>query len=274
MQSNYIVLCQKKRMGCCGDEEDDEMTKQLIPAVEEAGPSGTDAHGSTIIISPMNSNFSALASRDILRCIFERLQLSDLARAACVCRGWKEVASDREMQARAFMSPWKLKHVIGSPSSGSFWRDNSLSRFAISHRLLRADTVAGLAVRYSVQVMDIKRLNNMMSDHGIYSRERLLIPVSNPEILQDGTCYIEMDTCAKREVAVFYLEGAPVGKISYLTNKMTERGKKKILESMKRSMHVDDGTAEYYLSISNGDPRAAFSEFSEDLQWEQHTRSP
>ena len=57
--------------------------------------------------------------------------------------------------------------------------------------------------------MDIKRLNNMMSDHGIYSRERLLIPVSKSEILINSTCYIELDTHAKREVAVLYLDGGP-----------------------------------------------------------------
>lgn len=59
--------------------------------------------------------------------------------------------------------------------------------------------------------MDIKRLNNMMSDHGIYSRERLLIPISKPELLMNGTCYIELDTYAKREVAVLYLDGGPAG---------------------------------------------------------------
>ncbi|XP_058073713.1 F-box protein At1g55000 [Magnolia sinica] len=277
-------------MGCCGDD-DDEILKHLIPdeedpfagtlknrlntagAPEDSGTGGilSDAF---IVISPLNSNFSALISRDILRSIFERLPLPDLARAACVCRLWNSIASDREMQARAFKLPWKLKDVVGNPSSGSFWRDNGLGRFAISHRLARGDTVAGLAVRYSVQVMDIKRLNNMMSDHGIHSRERLLIPISKPDILLDGTCYIELDAYAKREVAVLYLEGAPDSKVSYLANRMTGRGKRRILNSMKRSMRVDDGTAEYYLSITNGDPRAAFSEFSEDLRWEQQARAP
>ncbi|RWR72662.1 F-box protein [Cinnamomum micranthum f. kanehirae] len=259
-------------MGCCGEEED-EILKHLLIS-DDGAPTAGNSDAGTSIISPLNSNFSALASGDILRCIFERLPLTDLARASCVCRSWHAVASDPEMQIRAFTSPWKLKHLVGIPSSPTFWRDNSLRRFAISHRLLRGDTVAGLAVRYSVQVMDIKRLNNMMSDHGIYSRERLLIPVSKPEILIGGTCYIELDAYAKREVAVLYLEGAPQGKISYLAKKMTETGKKRILESMRRSMQVDDGTAEYYLSISNGDPRAAFSEFSEDLRWEQQARAP
>lgn len=118
--------------------------------------------------------------------------------------------------------------------------------------------------------MDIKRLNNMMSDHGIYSRERLLIPISKPDILINAICYIELDSYAKREVAVLYPEGRPDKKLNYVSNKISsEQGKKRVIDSLKRSMQIDDGTAQYYLSISDGDPRAAMSEFSEDLRWER-----
>lgn len=118
--------------------------------------------------------------------------------------------------------------------------------------------------------MDIKRLNNMMSEHGIYSRERLLIPISNPEMLVDSTCYIEVDSHAKREVAVLYLDGGPDRNLNSLLHRLsTERGKKRVIDSLKRSMHVDDGTALYYLSISNGDPRAALTQFSDDVRWER-----
>lgn len=123
--------------------------------------------------------------------------------------------------------------------------------------------------------MDIKRLNNMMSDHGIYSRERLLVPISKPELLYNSTCYIELDVHAKREVAVLYLEGGPDQKAGYLGNRpITDGARRKILDSVKRSMQVDDGTAEYYLSVSDGDPRAAMLQFSEDLRWEQRMRGP
>lgn len=219
----------------------------------------------------MNSNIEALACKDVLRTIFENLHLADLARAACVCRLWFSLASDREMQIRAFRSPWKLKKVIGNPSSSGFWRDNGLGRFAISHRLARGDSVASLAVKYSVQVMDIKRLNNMMSDHGIYSRARLLIPVSNPDLLIGGTCYIELDAYANREVAVLYLEGGPDQMVNCPNRLSSDRGKRRIIDSLKRSMQVDDGTAQYYLSVSDGDPRAALMEFSKDLSWERQS---
>ncbi|KAM1059466.1 hypothetical protein TB1_023521 [Malus domestica] len=63
---------------------------------------------------------------------------------------WSSVASDQEIVAKAFKVPWNLKEVIGKPASSSFWRDNSIGKFAISHRIVRGDTVASLAVKYSV----------------------------------------------------------------------------------------------------------------------------
>ena len=63
--------------------------------------------------------------------------------------------------------------------------------------------------------MDIKRLNNMISNYGIYSRETLLIPISNPDILVNGQC--------------LYIEGGPNGNSSHMLNKMTtEQGKRKV----------------------------------------------
>uniref|UniRef100_A0A9I9CIT9 Lipoxygenase n=1 Tax=Cucumis melo TaxID=3656 RepID=A0A9I9CIT9_CUCME len=200
-------------MGCCCDQDDDvEILRHLNPSPPVHSPplQPPPADHSTAILSPMNSHFFALSCRDILRLIFEHLSIPDLARSSCVCRLWHSVASDQEIVAGAFKAPWKVKDVVGKPSSWSFWRDNCLGKFAISHRILRGDSLASLAVKYSVQVTDIKRLNNMMSDHGIYSRERLLIPIGNPNILINSICYIEMDAIAKREVAVLYLDGIPM----------------------------------------------------------------
>ncbi|XP_031103645.1 F-box protein At1g55000 [Ipomoea triloba] len=261
-------------MGCCCDEEEEQLFQplnppQTLPTDSSSSVTTTD-YGGDAVISPMNSNFCALLCHDTLRAILEKLPLPDLARAACVSRLWNAVASDREIQTRAFKAPWKLKELIGNPTSSSFWRDNTISKFAISHRIVRGDTVASLAVKYSVHVMGIKRLNNMMSDHGIYSRERLLIPISNPDLLIEGTCYVELDTYAKREVAVLYLEGNPDGKPKCVVSKLTsEHGKRRVIDSLRRSMQVDDGTAQYYLAESNGDPRTAIAQFSEDLRWER-----
>lgn len=160
----HIIPRKEVVMGCCGDDDDEAPPpppppsllaplSDLLQPLNQASPSVT-----TITISPMNSNFSALLCQDTLRTILGRLSLDDLARSACVCRIWRSVASDNEMQIRAFMSPWKLRDVIGKPSSGVFWRDNSLSKFAVSHRIARSDSIASLAVKYSVQVLSYAKL--------------------------------------------------------------------------------------------------------------------
>nr|CCD74465.1 peptidoglycan-binding LysM domain-containing protein [Arabidopsis halleri subsp. halleri] len=224
-------------------------------------------------ISPLNSLYMALSCRDTLILIFQNLTVADLARASCVCKVWNSVATDDDLVVSAFTSPWRIKELVGRPASASFWRDNGIWKFAISHRISRGDSVTSLAVKYSVQVMDIKRLNNMMSDHGIYSRDRLLIPISNPEILANTMCYVELDKYAKREVAVLYLEGAPKREQPVLgmnqPSNLSADGKRRLIESLRRSMQVDDGTALYYLAIAEGDPRSALSEFSADLRWER-----
>lgn len=41
------------------------------------------------------------------------------------------------------------------------------------------DTIAGIALKYSVTISDIKQANNIMSDYGIYAKNKLRIP-NNP----------------------------------------------------------------------------------------------
>lgn len=85
-----------------------------------------------------------------------------------------------------------------------------------------------------------------------------------------------MDAIAQREVAVLYLDGLPMTHQLYgkMTNEQqgmsSVQVKKRVLHSLSRSMMVDDETAQYYLTISNGDPRAALTEFAEDIRWERH----
>ncbi|KAK8962400.1 F-box protein [Platanthera guangdongensis] len=69
---------------------------------------------------------------------------------------WKEVASDREVREWAFREPWKVQKLLSSPSSTSFWSYPGLNRFAISHRLLRGDTVTILSLKYSVQFLNLR----------------------------------------------------------------------------------------------------------------------
>eukprot|EP00252_Welwitschia_mirabilis_P026194 TRINITY_DN8479_c0_g2_i1.p1 TRINITY_DN8479_c0_g2~~TRINITY_DN8479_c0_g2_i1.p1 ORF type:complete len:290 (+),score=37.00 TRINITY_DN8479_c0_g2_i1:23-871(+) len=274
---NVCPSAERDCIGCSdGLEEKNDLLKSFISSTESYHQSVDETDRITFIDKNNNHSMSFSASqqltRDIWQSILERLSAPELARAACVCSLWNSIASESQVQINAFKSPWKIKEIVGIPSSRSFWHDNSISRFAISHRLKRSDTLVGLALKYQVHASDIRRLNNMMSDHGIYSRERLLIPISNPEILKDGTCYIELDIYAKREVAVLYLNGFPNPKSRHLTNNISEKTRRRLVESLKRSLQADDATAEYYLSISNDNIRAAFQQYSEDLNWERRHR--
>ncbi|KAJ6928768.1 hypothetical protein NC652_012799 [Populus alba x Populus x berolinensis] len=157
-------------------------------------------------------SLASFTCRDTLIMILRKLGARDLARASCVCKLWRDMASDDAIVRPAFMEPWKLKEIVGEPVSGSFWRENGIWKFAISHKIARGDSVNSLAKKYSVQAWDIKLLNNV-SDNGINSRERLLIPIINPNSLINGICYIESDTYAKKEVLVLYPGGQPDKKL-------------------------------------------------------------
>ena len=92
---------------------------------------------------------------DLLRAILHRLPPADVARAACVCRPWRAVASDRAVLEAAFRAPWGVRRVVGEPATRAFWRAASLARFALSHTVRRGDTVPGIALKYSVQVSPV-----------------------------------------------------------------------------------------------------------------------
>lgn len=51
-----------------------------------------------------------------------------------------------------------------------------LSRFVKRHELVAGDSVMGLALRYSVDVPQLKRLNNLITDHTLVSRSHIYIP--------------------------------------------------------------------------------------------------
>ncbi|XP_061973215.1 F-box protein At1g55000-like [Populus nigra] len=96
-------------------------------------------------------SLASFTCRDTLVMILRKLGARDLARASCVCRLWRDMASDDAIVRPAFMEPWKLKEIVGEPVSGRFWRENGIWKFAISHKIARGDSLTSLAKKYSVQ---------------------------------------------------------------------------------------------------------------------------
>lgn len=99
--------------------------------------------------------FEPSLDADVLRVILSCLPcLPLLARAACVSRSWRTVATDPALLMNCFKAQWKLRDVVGRPSLSSSPKffHRGLRLFAISHPLQRWDTVDSLAVKYDVQV--------------------------------------------------------------------------------------------------------------------------
>lgn len=119
-------------------------------SAKEKGKCVEDDETTSAAIRRSEEDISGLTD-DLWRMILELLPVTALGQAACVCRLWHSIATDPAALASAFMVPWKLKEVVGRPMSGSFWR-GQLGQLAISHALQRQDTMAGLAVKYGVQV--------------------------------------------------------------------------------------------------------------------------
>lgn len=124
--------------------------------LKEKGKCVEDDETTSVAIRTAEGNILGLTD-DLWRMILELLPVTALGQVACVCRLWHSIATDPVTLASAFMVPWKLKAVVGRPMSGSFWR-GQLGQLAISHALQRHDTMAGLAVKYGVQVHQISEI--------------------------------------------------------------------------------------------------------------------
>ncbi|KAL9256465.1 LysM and putative peptidoglycan-binding domain-containing protein [Drosera capensis] len=71
------------------------------------------------------------------------------------------------------VSDWPSGSSSLSSSSSS---STSPARF-IEHRVSRLDTVAGVAIMYGVEVADVKRMNNLVTDRQMYALKTLQIPL-------------------------------------------------------------------------------------------------
>ncbi|KAE8792666.1 F-box domain-containing protein [Hordeum vulgare] len=90
-----------------------------------AGDHALPAKPDPEVPSPMSAHdFPA----DLLRAVLHRLPPANVARAACVCRLWRAVASDRAVLEAAFRAPWGVRRVLGDPATRAFWRAASLAR--------------------------------------------------------------------------------------------------------------------------------------------------
>ncbi|KAD2393394.1 hypothetical protein E3N88_40371 [Mikania micrantha] len=73
------------------------------------------------------------------------------------------------------LSP-SLNHPLSSTSSGGGGSDGGGFGY-IKHTVTKFDTLAGVAIKYGVEVADIKRMNGLTTDIQMFSRKTLHIPL-------------------------------------------------------------------------------------------------
>ncbi|PKU62806.1 uncharacterized protein LOC110105587 [Dendrobium catenatum] len=64
---------------------------------------------------------------------------------------------------------------LASPSSSSSFLPSGVN--FIEHRVTKMDTLAGVAIKYGVEVADIKRINGLVTDLQMFAHKSLLIPL-------------------------------------------------------------------------------------------------
>ncbi|KAG7554565.1 LysM domain [Arabidopsis suecica] len=64
-----------------------------------------------------------------------------------------------------------------SSSSPPFHGSNSPDRGYIEHRISKFDTLAGIAIKYGVEVADVKKMNNLVTDLQMFALKSLQIPL-------------------------------------------------------------------------------------------------
>ncbi|KAG5221960.1 F-box protein [Salix suchowensis] len=140
-------------------------------------------------------SFASLASftcRDKLVMILRKLGARDLARASCVCKLWRDMASDDAIVRPAFMEPWKLKEI------------NGIWRFAISQKIVRGDFVTSLAKKYFVQhtyiitsknyVIHVNTNNNYLTSTTLFC-EQCLFTFTLPKTFLKKVCLNSIKPC-------------------------------------------------------------------------------
>jgi len=124
------------------------------------------------------------------------------------------------------------------------------------HLVRNTDTLVGLALKYSVKVDAIKRINRMpTSDVQAYSQ--ILIPPRDEDITDEE---IKLAELAKDE----FRENE--------TEEEKTLRQKRSLQLFKNKTGASLEEAMYYLSLHQYSPEKAFQEFEEDIAWEKtHT---
>jgi LysM repeat protein len=95
----------------------------------------------------------------------------------------KQAQQDRDVDRGKGKGKEKVRHGQFSSDKGKGKDKKSKGNEPIFHTVSFADTLEGIALKYGVQVADIKRVNRLFSNQDLFARKELVIP--SPEELEE-----------------------------------------------------------------------------------------
>eukprot|EP00955_Chlamydomonas_euryale_P042743 352421-Chlamydomonas_euryale.AAC.24 len=185
---------------------------------------------------------------------------------------WRLIARQEHVRVASLCCTWRVNGVNVGADGQRAWThlqaQRSLKGFVLKHIVQPHDTLSALAVHYGVPVMEIRRLNNMMSD-SISCRMHLYIPalVHLEQLAGRLLCY-EYDQMSKRGFAIVQSCGPqePLKPVQADPAKLAAK-QKKLAALLASSLHIDEASAGYYLEAADGNIREAFAQAQQDARW-------
>ncbi len=74
------------------------------------------------------------------------------------------------MLAERFCARWRVAGVAAPPPAAPAYAAARPASFVLCHRLAGKESLASLAVRYGCDTVELKRLNNLLSDNALACR--------------------------------------------------------------------------------------------------------
>ncbi|CAL4933979.1 unnamed protein product [Urochloa decumbens] len=114
-------------------------------------------------------------------------------------RGLGEI---EEVGAAATVAVEQSPSQSSSPTASSPLAMSACGQYML-HRVRKLDTLAGVAIKYGVEVADIKRLNGLSTDLQMFAHKTLRIPLPGrhpPSCYQNGSDEIDDRECTPRRI--------------------------------------------------------------------------
>uniref|UniRef100_A0A1J3F3Z8 LysM and putative peptidoglycan-binding domain-containing protein 2 n=1 Tax=Noccaea caerulescens TaxID=107243 RepID=A0A1J3F3Z8_NOCCA len=89
----------------------------------------------------------------------------------------RERSPSRSSPSRILRIPSPTSSPPPSSSSPPFYGSSSPERGYIEHRVSKFDTLAGIAIKYGVEVADVKKMNGLVTDLQMFALKSLQIPL-------------------------------------------------------------------------------------------------